>query len=138
MNERRKFIKSTSLLVALASIFGYEISYSKNTKGRNGMLIHNVYFWLKQDVSNGKKKEFEKGLKKFLDAVKEIKKYEIGIPAGTPDRDVVDKSYGYSIFVWFKNVDDHNVYQKHPAHDEFINDFNGLWAKVQVLDTELF
>ena len=135
MVARRKFIKSTSLLIGTAGTMGYKVSYSKNLVNKNGAMIHNVYFWLKNDVTNRQKKEFEKGLKGFLDAVKEIEKYEIGIPADTPNRDVVDKTFGYSIFVWFNNVEDHNIYQKHPAHDEFISSFSSLWTKVQVLDS---
>ncbi|MCG8311298.1 MAG: Dabb family protein [Cytophagales bacterium] len=143
MNPRRKFIKSTSLLVAAAGTFGYHVAYTKNNMYSNksvnkkGMLQHNVYFWFKEGVSEKDKKGFENGLKKFLGAVKEVQEYEIGIPAGTPDREVVDKSFGYSIFVRFKNVDDHNVYQKHTAHDEFINNFSGLWARVLVMDSEI-
>jgi len=40
------------------------------------------------------------------------------------------------MFVWFNTVGDHNAYQKHEAHDVFINSFKALWAKVQVLDYE--
>jgi len=101
------------------------------------MLQHNVYFWLKEGVSDDKKKRFEQGIKDFVSSVKEVHQAEIGIPAGTPDREVIDKSFGYSIFVWFKSIDDHNVYQKHPAHEKFINDFSDLWEKVQVYDSEL-
>ncbi len=102
------------------------------------MLIHNVYFWLKEDVTESQKKDFKKGIKDFLEAVTEVQKYEIGLPAATPGRDVVDHSFGVSMFVWFNNVDDHNVYQAHPAHDVFVNSFKDLWAKVQVIDSEMY
>lgn len=101
------------------------------------MVIHNVYFWLKSETSEEEKKGFEQGIKDFLSAVEEVVKYEIGIPAGTPKRDVVDHSFGYSIFVWFNTVEDHNTYQTHPAHEVFIRDFNQLWAKVQVKDSSV-
>lgn len=100
------------------------------------MIRHNVYFWLKDTVTNSQKKEFEKGLKKFLSSVDEIESADIGIPAGTPDREVIDKSFGYSIFVSFKNVEDHNIYQEHPAHKVFIDDHSNLWADVKVYDSE--
>ncbi|MDA0195769.1 MAG: Dabb family protein [Bacteroidetes bacterium] len=102
------------------------------------MLIHNVYFWLKDEVTPSQKTDFEKGIKDFLDSVDEVQKYQIGIPASTPDRDVVDHSFGVSMFVWFNNVEDHNIYQVHPAHDKFVKRFKDLWAKVQVLDSEMF
>lgn len=143
MNKRRKFIKSTSLIVAGASTLGYHVSHSKNrinsmtNKSKKGMLQHNVFFWLKEGVSDDEKKSFEKGMKDFVSAVKEIDEASIGIPAATEDRDVVDHSFGYSLFVRFKSLEDHDVYQKHPAHEVFINDFSGLWEKVQVYDSEL-
>lgn len=101
------------------------------------MLIHNVYFWLKEGVSESDKQEFEQGMRDLVNAVAEAQKAEFGIPASTPARDVVDHSFGYSLFIWFNNVEDHNAYQVHPAHDKFIADFKHLWAKVQVIDSHL-
>ena len=100
-------------------------------------MVHNVYFWLKSETTENEKKAFEKGMRNFLGAVNEVQKYEIGMPAKTPERDVVDHSFDYSMFVWFDNVEDHNIYQTHPAHDVFVESFKGLWAKVQVIDSAL-
>jgi len=143
MKNRRKFLKTTSFLVATAGIAGYEVVHSKNIIHSNTkfqekkMLIHNVYFWLKSGLDKKEIKSFEKGLKELVSSVKEVHKAEIGIPAGTPDRDVVDKSFDYSLFIWFKSVEDHNVYQSHAAHQKFINELSALWTKVQVFDSEL-
>jgi hypothetical protein len=143
MKDRRKFLKSTSLLVASAGVMGYHLTHSKsivkksNQTDKKSMMQHNVYFWLKDGVNDAEKKRFEKGLKELTAAVETIQKSEIGIPANTKDRDVVDHSFGYSLFVWFKNMEDHNVYQEHEAHQKFIADFSGLWARVQVYDSEL-
>ncbi len=101
------------------------------------MLQHTVYFWMKSGLTNKEKKAFEKGLKDLVTGVKEIKKAEIGIPAQTPARDVVDKTFGYSIFVLFKSVEDHNIYQQHEVHQKFIEKFSGYWTKVQVYDSEI-
>ena len=143
MKNRRTFLKSASLLVASASVAGYQVAYSKNSiysitkPQKKTMLQHNVYFWLKDTVTESEKKNFEKGIKEFVSAVKAVHKAEIGIPAPTPERDVVDHSFGYSLFTWFKTIEDHNVYQEHPAHQKFIDDFSALWARVQVFDSEL-
>lgn len=143
MADRRAFLKSTSLLLAAAGTTGYSITMAKNKsifiqgKSTKNMLQHTVYFWLKSEVSKKEKKNFETGLKELVSNVKEIKKAEIGFPAETPDRDVVDHSFGYSLFVWFKSMEDHNIYQEHPAHEKFINEFSNLWSKVQVYDSEL-
>jgi len=143
MTDRRTFIKSSGLLFAAAGTFGYQASYAKNnlisdnSKDKKGMLQHNVYFWLKEGVTDSEKKIFEKGLNKFLRDINEIQHYSIGIPGDTPDRDVVDKSFSYSILVSFKSIADHNIYQEHEAHHKFINDLSSLWTKVKVFDSEL-
>lgn len=143
MGNRRNFIKASSLLIASAGAFGYKVAYSgsnsfsTNTKSKKAMLQHNVYFYLKNDVSKKQRDDFTKGINKFLSAVKEVKKYEIGIPAGTPDRDVVDHNFGVSLFSWFSSIEEHNVYQEHSAHTKFIEDWSNLWEEVKVFDSEL-
>ena len=142
MSDRRTFIKS-SLLFTAAGTLGYQASYANNklifdnSKDKKGMLQHNVYFWLKKDLTESEKKNFENGLKKFLSDIREIEHYSIGVPGATPDRDVVDKSFSYSIFVSFKSLADHNIYQEHEAHHKFINDLSSVWTKVLVFDSAL-
>ena len=143
MKDRRSFIKSTSFIVASAGVFGYNVvhsegkSFSIKKEKDKVMLQHNVYFWLKEGVSEKERETFEKGIKDFVGAVNEVKKAEIGIPANTPLRDVVDHSFGYSLFTWFTTMENHNIYQEHPAHKKFIEDFSHLWARVQVYDSQL-
>ena len=142
MKTRRQFMKTASLLVASAGVFGYQAVHSENIvkeirKKKGTMMQHNVYFWLKEGVSKSERKSFEKGIRDFVDAIKEVKKAEIGIPAGTADRDVVDHSFGYSLCVWFTSIENHNIYQEHAAHKKFIEDFSDLWSRVQVYDSEI-
>ncbi len=143
MIKRRKFIQSASLIVAGASALGYTASQAKNRiismdkKTKKGMLQHNVFFYLNNEVSANEKKAFEKGMRDFLSNVNEIEKWEIGVPAGTEDRDVVDHSFDYALFAWFTSLENHNIYQKHPAHAKFIEDFSSLWKTVKVYDVDL-
>ena len=101
------------------------------------MVLHNVYFWLHDSVTANEKNDFYLGIQTFLSAVDEVVKFEIGTPADTPRRDVVNHAYGYSIFVWFNSENEHDVYQTHPAHAIFINNFESLWANVQVFDSKI-
>jgi hypothetical protein len=143
MKNRRSFIKSSSLIVASAGVLGYHVLHSESRtfsikkKKDKPMLQHNVYFWLKDGVSEDEKKVFGQGIKDFVGSVKEVAKAEIGVPASTPSRDVVDHSFGYSLFTWFKTMEHHNIYQEHPAHKKFIEDFSHLWSRVQVYDSEI-
>ncbi|MDR9364545.1 MAG: Dabb family protein [Balneolaceae bacterium] len=112
-----------------------EISTS-TTENTIGMLQHTVYFYLNEDVTEEERQQFEEGLEALL-SIEEIYRSEIGIPAGTPDREVTDHSFGYSIFTWFETMDDYEVYAEHPDHMEFIDQYESLWADVKVYDTQV-
>lgn len=143
MKNRRNFLKATSLLVASAGAMGYHATHaegrviSTNKSLKKGVLQHNVYFWMKDGSTDADKKKLQKGLQDLVNGVKEVKKAEIGIPAGTPAREVVDQSFGFSLFTWFESIEDHDVYQEHPLHTKFIEDCASLWNKVVVYDSQV-
>jgi len=143
MKNRRKFLKTSSLVLAGSGTLGYQASHANSRrvavdkKVKKSMLLHSVYFWVKNEVSEEKKKSFEQGLKDLVSNVKEVSKAEIGIPASTEERGVVDLSFAYSLFTWFKSIDDHNIYQEHSVHKKFIEDFSSLWEKVIVYDSDI-
>lgn len=101
-----------------------------------GMLQHTVFFYLNEDVTEEEKEQFEDGLEELL-SIEEIFKSEIGIPGSTPERDVTDHTFGYSIYTWFETMEDYNVYAEHPIHVEFIDTYQHLWADVKVYDSEI-
>jgi hypothetical protein len=129
------------MLVASAGVLPYHTlnaSSSKDyKKSDKTMLLHSVYFWLKNGVSEVERKEFEKGMRDLVADVKEVHKSEIGKPAGTPDRSVVDHSFHYSLCVWFTSIENHDIYQEHPAHKRFVDDFSSLWTEVRVYDSQI-
>ena len=139
MNNRRTFLKAATAITAMTSIFGYKSAKAKNrisTMGNSkGMLQHQVYFWLKSNVTEADRKSFEKGLRDLVNGIKEVHSSEIGVPAKTEARDVVDLSFGYSLLVWFKSIREHDIYQSHAVHQKFINDHSALWEKVVVYDS---
>jgi len=141
MKDRRTFLKATTLLATISGIFGYKTLQAKNRitimENSKGMMQHQVYFWLKSTVTESDRKAFEKGLHNLISNIKEVSKAEIGVPAKTADRDVVDHSFAYSLLVRFKTIEDHNIYQSHAAHQKFIDDHAALWEKVKVYDSEM-
>lgn len=102
----------------------------------SGMLQHNVYFYLNDDVSEEEMEQFEEGLRELLD-IESIYKSELGVPGSTEERDVTDHSFGYSIFTWFETMEDYRIYDEHPDHLEFIDTYSYLWADVKVYDSEI-
>lgn len=125
-----------AVLIFAACEQNTEQAYSHETESMTGMLQHNVYFYLNDDVTPGEAEEFEAGLKELL-RIETIYKSELGVPAATEDRDVTDHDYAYTIFTWFQTMEDYDVYADHPDHLEFIDRFNHLWADVKVYDAEI-
>lgn len=129
------------LLIGLVAIFvsascTQEMPNSQPTEQRTMEkvgLIHTVYFYMKEAVTEEEKKQFEKGLVK-LGTVPGIISYYWGPPAKTPKRDVIDDSYAYAINVHFKSLTEQDAYQVHPDHLEFIERYKDLWADVKVYD----
>ena len=95
--------------------------------------VHHVYFWFKKPASKKDKTRFEEALKKLV-TVETIGEMHLGVPASTR-RNVVDRSYTYSLLTTFKNKEDHDIYQTHPTHLKFIEDCSDLWEKVVVYDS---
>lgn len=97
---------------------------------------HHVYFWLKEEFSDAESKaNFEKGLDK-LGTIPHITKGGWGVPAATEKRPVVDNSYSYCAYATFDSIAEHDLYQVHPDHDEFVELYKDWWEKVLIMDCE--
>jgi len=100
------------MAAAVASV-GF-ISWPRSITAKNQqkkMLVHQVYFWLKNPQDSQAHAKLEAGLRSLL-TISTIESGHIGIPASTEARDVVDHSYTFSYNVRFINVDDHDKYQE--------------------------
>jgi hypothetical protein len=98
------------------------------------MLIHNVYFWLTDDISTDQRHMF----KEKLTALKNITAAEavyVGTPAGT-DRPVVDRSYDYALTVVFKDIEAHDRYQEDPLHKDFLTNCSAMFEQVIIYDAD--
>lgn len=98
------------------------------------MLTHHVLFWLKAETSEEQKKAFRSGLES-LKKVETIQSMYVGIPAPI-SRAVVDTTYTFSLLIIFNDLAGHDVYQVHPVHKAFLDEFRGLFDKVVIYDAE--
>jgi len=98
-------------------------------------MIHTVFFWLKNDLSEADRTTFATELRKLLD-IGEIQRGQVGTPAQTPERPVTDKSFSHSLHLEFASAADHDIYQDHAAHHAFVDTCKAMWDKVVVYDTE--
>ncbi len=127
--NRRTFITSlTAMGIALSGF-----TFRAKNKMKKKMLSHHVLFWLKNPESKEDLAKLIQGLNS-LRKIETIKDLQIGVPASTEKRDVVDTSFSISELMFFDDVEGQNVYQDHPLHKKFIEDCSGLWAKVIVYD----
>lgn len=97
---------------------------------------HHVYFWLKEEYQDGENRAaFEKGLAGLFE-INEVAGGSWGTPAQTAVRPVTDNSWHYGLSLKFANQADHDIYQDHPDHDKFVDQFRDFWSKVLVMDLE--
>ncbi|GGH07196.1 MULTISPECIES: Dabb family protein [Pedobacter] len=98
------------------------------------MIAHHVLFWLKADTTDDQKAAFRKGLEK-LESIEVIKTFHIGVPAPI-ERAVVDTTYTFSLILFFEDLAAHDVYQVHPVHKAFLDEFRIYFEKVVIYDAE--
>lgn len=98
-------------------------------------LLHHVFIWLKEPNSNKDFRKLVEGMK-TLSQIEVIRSMQIGQPAATKKRAVVDNSYHVSLLLVFNDVQDQKTYQEHPVHLAFVEEHQELWNKVVVYDTE--
>ena len=98
------------------------------------MLIHNVYFWLKKDLSAADRATFEQEVK-LLTQIPYLERGFAGVPAKTEKRPVTDHSFDFSTSLHFKTMADHEFYQKDcKAHARFVSVCKTMWERVCVYD----
>jgi len=138
MKARRQFIRRLGGMTAFFALSSTgkantSLSNEDKTKELEGNFVHVVFFWLKDDTKETRKKFFSEA-KKLVDNVEVIKTKHIGTPADT-DRDVIDNTWSYSLVLSFESIKEQDIYQKHQSHLDFIENASSLWKKVLVYDS---
>ena len=123
--QRRHFI-------SLATFIPF-LNFKKMDNTSPKKVIHHVFFWLKNPHSEADKLKLKEGLK-TLEAIKEVKKLYIGEAASTLKRDVVVTDYQVTEMMFFDSTKDQDIYQIHPTHKSFVDNYSHLWEKVVVYD----
>lgn len=96
------------------------------------MISHHVLFWLKVDTTEDQKTAFLGGLKS-LENIEVVKTFHVGTPAPI-ERAVVDTTYTFSLLLFFEDLAAHDVYQVHPIHKAFLEEFRPFFEKVVIYD----
>ena len=99
------------------------------------MLVHTVFFWLKDDISAEDKNGFADQVQ-TLATIPSAEAVYVGTPSPTADRPVIDSSYDVSLTVILKDIPSHDIYQEHQIHLDFLKNNSHKWAKVLVYDAD--
>lgn len=129
--SRRDFVKNSAFAVAAAAT---PLTASGADAKKKEVFVHHVYFWLKNPGSEADKNKLIEGLQTLV-KISTVRMAHIGTPAST-SRGVIERSYSVSWLLFFDNLEDEEVYQKHPDHLKFVENYSHLWEKVIVYDSE--
>jgi hypothetical protein len=112
----------------------FQSTPNQNAKGKSGMLVHTVFFWLDPQLNAEQLAEFETRLSR-LPTINAVKHGFIGKPSST-NRPIIDRTYSWGLTLVFENLEKHDEYQVDPLHKEFVDNCNQMWIKVTIYDFE--
>lgn len=134
--SRRDMAKMMALGGAGMALSSAEATAKTDGSGSGAKLVHHVFFWLNNAGSQADRDALMAGLW-TLKAIPVIRNLQVGVPAPTEQRDVVDASYDVSELMYFDNAADQKIYQDHPIHQAFVAKCQHLWKKVVVYDMQV-
>src|SRR5690606_32137843 len=97
------------------------------------MLVHSVYFWLKDKENPEARASLLEGLRS-LQSIKPLHSSYVGDAAETR-RPVIDSTYDFALILIFENLQDHDQYQVDPTHLQFVESKSPLWERVVIYDS---
>ena len=125
---RRTLLTGTAAGLTLGAVAG------QATAGHpQGALVHHVLFWLKRPDSEADRDALVAGIRS-LGAIETVRGVQVGFPADTMARGVVDGSWSVSEMLWFDDAAGQDAYQVDPLHQEFVAQHEHLWERVVVYD----
>jgi hypothetical protein len=98
------------------------------------MLVHNVYFLLK-DRSQPAKDKLLAACRKYLKQHPGVVSFACGTLAEELAREVNDRDFDVALHIAFTDQAAHDAYQVAPLHEQFVHENRAGWAKVRVFDS---
>jgi hypothetical protein len=134
---RSRWMVAAGLMLAAAG--GLLTHFTQGTtsmadEARQPMLIHNVYFTLKDGTPENTNKLVD-ACYKYLKDHPGVVFFAAGPLVQELDRPVNVRDFHVGLHVVFKSKKDHDVYQTAETHLKFIEENKPTWDKVRVFDT---
>ena len=132
----KKLIAAASLFAAVAAV-GIVLNARQSAKaggGKGPMIVHNVYFSLK-DNSAAAKEKLVAACKKHLTKHAGEVFFAAGTLAADLDRPVNDRDFDVALHIVFKDMAAHDQFQKAQRRQQFVDENQENWKKVRVFDS---
>src|SRR5262245_39824408 len=100
------------------------------------LLAHNVYFTLSDNSPAAQEKLIAAG-KKYLTKHPGIIFFAVGNLDKDLCRTVNDRDFYVSLHIVFQTKADHDAYQAHHRHEQFVAENKANWKKVRVFDSSV-
>jgi hypothetical protein len=130
----KRFLASlggAALALAASAAAGAE---EKPKAGPEPMIVHDVYFSLKDNSPEAKKK-LVAACEKYLTDHPGTLFFAAGILAEGLNRPVNDRDFDVALHIVFKNKAAHDQYADAERHKKFIEENKDNWKKVRVFDS---
>ena len=127
------------LALSLAAAGYLAVSHRAETLAadeKGPMIAHNVYFALKDNSADAKKK-LVAACKQYLSDHPGTAFFAAGVVADEFDRPINDRDWDVGLHIVFKTKADHDKYQAAAKHKTFIEENQANWKKVRVFDTKV-
>jgi hypothetical protein len=98
------------------------------------MLVHNVYFSLKEPSVAARQRLLD-ACKKYLTDHPGVEFFACGLLAQALDRPVNDRAFDVALNMAFTDQAAHDRYQVSERHRQFVGENQATWAKVRVFDS---
>jgi hypothetical protein len=99
-------------------------------------LAHMVYFTLAEDTAENRR-QLIAGCQQYLSGHDGTVYFSVGAIAADLDRDVNDQQFDVALHIVFADRGAHDRYQTDRRHLQFIDQYQSLWSKVRVFDSNL-
>lgn len=135
----RKILPGGLALVLVGFALGqfHVLSHAQNAKGEKGkkaMVIHDVFFSLKDNSPEARQKLIA-ACQKYLTKHDGEVFFAAGVVSDELKRPVNDRDFDVGLHIVFRDMKAHDTYQDHPRHTKFIDENKDNWKKVRVFDT---
>ena len=124
--------------VAIIGLAGHallqSVSSSHAQQKESNMLSHDVYFSLKDNSPEAKRK-LVAACKKYLSGHQGEVFFAAGTLAESLKREVNDVQFDVALHIVFKDMASHDKYQEAKRHQQFIDQNKDNWNKVRVFDS---